>query len=286
MSTAPVLDREEFIEQAYFCRVFRERLAENIPSQEILGQIHEEILTTTRLPMAIQFLATDLKHTGQLASGFARLTHYFTPFQAFVIAQAEEEGRRFPMSTALQVLEREALYKSEQPTPPGLFMYQFESICRNRMGYGDGLTAMTKDALYDEAWKAYIATVRRQIGVIDFPDMVYLRSELYVIDQRRNQPDYEVPVAPLFGQKEGRIAKASRGRDPLYLFAALQRQLGYPEVPRPKPADTSAPKLESFIVKVRELEARIKLLEGEVRGNIDLTELAKPDLLKGLEDEV
>ena len=39
-------------------------------------------------------------------------------------------------------------------------------------------------------------------------------------------------MPPLFGEKEGKIAKASRGRDPLFLFAALQRQLGYPEVPR------------------------------------------------------
>ena len=44
------------------------------------------------------------------------------------------------------------------------------------------------------------------------------------------KPEWEPPHEPLFGEKEGKIAKASRGRDPLYLFAALQRQLGYPEV--------------------------------------------------------
>jgi hypothetical protein len=32
----PVLDREEYIEQEYFFRVYRERLLENVPSQEIL----------------------------------------------------------------------------------------------------------------------------------------------------------------------------------------------------------------------------------------------------------
>ena len=41
----------------------------------------------------------------------------------------------------------------------------------------------------------------------------------------------------LFGEKEGKIARANRGRDPLYLFSALQRQLGYPEVPRPRRPD-------------------------------------------------
>ncbi|MFO1534022.1 MAG: hypothetical protein ABR562_10250, partial [Thermoplasmatota archaeon] len=69
------------------------------------------MLTTTRLPFAVQFLATELKHSGLLASGFAKLPHYFTEFQAFVIRQAEEEKRKFPMATALLALEREALYK-------------------------------------------------------------------------------------------------------------------------------------------------------------------------------
>src|SRR5436190_22381979 len=106
MTSAPVLDREEYIEQAYFFRAFRERLSDNLPAQEVLERLHEEILATTRLPLAIQFLATELKHTGELASGFQRLGHYFTPFQAYVIGQAEKEGMRFPLPTALLILER------------------------------------------------------------------------------------------------------------------------------------------------------------------------------------
>src|SRR5262245_53208423 len=100
-----VLEREEYIEQAYFFRTFRERLAENMPTQLILEHVHEEVLTITRLPLAIQFLATELKHTGLLASGFARLGHYFTPFQSFCIEQAEEERRRFPIEICLLILE-------------------------------------------------------------------------------------------------------------------------------------------------------------------------------------
>src|SRR6516225_4008532 len=119
MATAPVLDREEYIEQAYFFRTFRERLVENLPAQEVLQRIHEEILSTTRLPYAIQFLATELKHTGLLSSGFARLPHYFTPFQAFVLRQTEEEAVRISIETALLILEREAAYRAERPTPPG-----------------------------------------------------------------------------------------------------------------------------------------------------------------------
>src|SRR5262249_37062177 len=162
---------------------------------------------------------------------------YFTPFQAFVARQTEDESRRFSIETALLILEREAEYRAGSPTKPGLFVFQFEAISRNRLGYDDGLRSMAGDPFFDTALKDYLECVRQQVGIVDFTDLVYLRSELYVKDQRRSRPDYQPSLAPLFGEKEGRIAVANRGRDPLYLFAALQRQLGYPEVPRPRPAD-------------------------------------------------
>jgi len=286
MSAATVLDREEYIEQVYFFRTFRERLSQNLAAQEVLERLHEEILATTRLPLAIQFLATELKHAGELASGFARLPHYFTPFQAYVIGQAEKEGQRFPLGTALLVLEREAIYRSGTPTPAGLFVYQFETLSRNRLGYGDGLTAMRGDSLYDAAWREFLDQVRRHIGGYDFADMVFVRSELYVQEQRRLEPDYVPPVPALFGAKEGKIARANRGRDPLFLFAALQRQLNYPEVPRPRPADDMQARLDALLVKLREMEARLRLVEGELRGQIDLSELGKPDLLQGPGEDV
>ncbi len=285
MSTSTILDREEYIEQAYFFRVLRERLAAQMATQEILDHVHEEILAITRLPYAIQFLATELKHSGLLSSGFSRLLHYFTPFQAFVIRQTEEGGRRMPTETALLILEREATYRAGQPTAPGLFVYQFESLSRNRLGYDDGLTCMAADPFYNTDWRAYLELVRRQVGVVDFADLIYLRSDLYVMEQRRKDPSYEPPLPPLFGEKEGKIAKANRGRDPLYLFAALQRQLGYPEVPRPRPRDDTNAKLEMIQAKYRELETRLKLLEGEIRGQIDLSQFGKPELLTDLPEE-
>jgi hypothetical protein len=277
-----VLEREEYIEQAYFFHILRERMEANMPAQEVLQRLHEEILSTTRLPYAIQFLATELKHTGLLSSGFARLTHYFTPFQAFVIQQTEVEGKRFSVDIALMILEREAGFRAAQVTRPGLFVYQFEALSRNRLGYDGGLEAMMADPLYDADWRTFLEMVRQKVGVVDFADLVYVRSELYVKDQRRAEPDYEPAVPALFGEKEGKIAKASRGRDPLYLFAALQRQLGYPEVPRPKPRDDMGSKLATLQAKVRELETRLKLIDSEVRGQVDFTQfLAKPELLQG-----
>ncbi len=209
---ANVLDREEQIEQAYFFRTMRERVEEKLPTQEILERIHEEILSTTRLPMAIQFLATEIKHTGLLSSGFDRLLHYFTPFQAFVMRQTEDERTRFSLEIGLLILEREAQYRAVTPTQPGLFVYQFEAISRNRLGYDAGLKCVQEDAFFDADWKAYVGLVRRQVGAVDFSDLVYLRSELYVIEQRRRDPDYAPPLPALFGEKEGKIARQSGPR--------------------------------------------------------------------------
>ncbi len=285
MTTATVLDREEYIEQAYLFRVMRERLSEGLATQEVLEHIGQEILSTTRLPYAIEFLTAEVKHTGLLSSGFARLGHYFAPFQAFVVKGTEEEGRRFSMETALLVLQREAEYRTGNPSPSGLFVYQFEVLCRNRLGYDEGLASMVRDGFYPPEWRAFLDTVRQQIGVVDFAEMVYLRSEMYLSDRRRHEPDYQPPVPAVFGAKEGRIAGANRGRDPLYLFAALQRHLNYPEVPRPRPRDDLSAKLEALQVRHRELEARLKLVESEVRGQVDLSQFGKPELLSDLPDD-
>jgi hypothetical protein len=274
------LEREEYVEQAYFFRTFRERMAENVPAQDVLASIDQEVLSTTRLPMAIQFLATDSKHTGLLGTGFARLSHYFTPFQTFVVKQSEDEGKRFTMTLALMVLEREAFYRANAPTKQGLFVYQFETLCRNRLGYSDGLIAMSEDPFFDRDWAAYLETVRKQVGIIEFADLIYYRSEWALKEQLRKNPAFESPLPMLFGEKEGKIAKASRGRDPLFFFAALQRQLGYPEVPRHQMKDDAATQLDIIKTKLRDYEVRIKLLESEARGGpIDWSKFAKPAIL-------
>jgi hypothetical protein len=145
---------------------------------------------------------------------------------------------------------------------------------------------LKEDFFYDAEWQAYIELVRRQVGAVDFADLVYLRSELYVMEQRRRDPAYVPPLPPLFGEKEGKIARANRGRDPLYLFAALQRQLGYPEVPRARGKDDPLTQIAALRAKIKEMETRLKLVEGETRGRVDLSEfMAKPELLKPPEDD-
>lgn len=284
---APVLEQEEYIEQAYFFHAFRLRQAEGLASQDILNRLHEEILSTTKLPLAIQFMATELKHTGLLGSALERLPHYFTPFQTFIISRAEVEGLRFSMDTALEILEWEATYRSQNPTTAGMFVYQFEVLCRNRLGYDLGLDAMMLDSFYDAAWREYLETVRRSIGEVEFADLVYLRSELYAKEHRKKQPKTKkknktkLPKV-LFGEKEGKIARANRGRDPLFLFAALQRQLGYPKVPYRRPMHDPLAQLPTILAKQRELEQRLKLIEteGRERGKspLDLEQIKPVEL--------
>lgn len=267
VTLAPVLEVEEYIEQAYFFHAFRLRQREGQPSQEILGRVHQEILSTTRLPMAIQFMATELKHTGLLSSAMKLLPHYFTPFQAFIAGKAEEEGKRFSMESAMEVLEHEAAYRSQKPTPQGLFVYQFEVLCRNRLGYDHGLDAMMLDGFYNADWREYLEMVRRNIGEIEFADLVFIRSEVYATEHRARDSALELP-AVLFGEKEGKIARANRGRDPLYLFAALQRHLNYPLVPYQMARDNPLNQLPTILAKLRELEQRIKQLENEHRERL------------------
>ncbi|MBI3862685.1 MAG: hypothetical protein HY290_12415 [Planctomycetia bacterium] len=277
--TSQALDREEYIEQAYFFRVVRERLGENVPAQEILATIHEEILSTTKLPLAIEFLKGEILHTGRLSTGMAHLVHYFSPFQTFVISRAEEDRSRFDQRTAFEVLQYEAQYRANLPTPAGLFVYQFESISRNKLGYDRGMEAIALDPMYDEAWRDWILRARLQLGALEFADLMYLSSEEFVNDTRRAMGDagFQSPHAVLFGAKEGRIAKANRGKEPLYMFAALQRQLGYPVVPRARPAYDAERELPALQAKLAQLEKRLHLVESELKGNLDLSQFyARP----------
>lgn len=272
-----MLDREEYIEQAYLFRVLGERMSREIATQELLGLVKEEILSTTKLPLAIDFLASELRHIGTFSSAMARLTHYFTSFQTFVVAEAENERGKFDLNVALKILEREALYRAENPPPQGVFLYQFECLCRNRLGYDKGLEAIAGDPAFDEGWREWIYIVRRQVGIVDFGDMIYVRSQQFLKDRLRKNPDAEpLPKPVLFGEKEGRIAWANRQKDPLLLFAALHRQLGYPSVPKAEPIDQTPAIIPQLMRRVERMESRIKLLEEEQKGGIDLSKFYNP----------
>lgn len=266
-----MLPREEYVEQAYLFRVLLERIGQNIPLQELLEQVKFELLSSTKLPLAIDLLLAELKHRGQMHGGMAMLGHYFVPFQTFLIAEAEADRGRFDYRTALRILAAECEYRSREIIQPqGLFFFQFETLARNRLHYDRGLKAMSDDPAYPAEWQEWLLILRRQLGLVDIADMIFVRSQLYVERRQRfSQTELEAPV--LFGLAEGKIANANRRRDPLFLFSAMQRHLGYPAVPRLEPIDPLPSLVPQLQRRIERLETRIKLMEEEQRGALDIT---------------
>jgi hypothetical protein len=260
------LDREEYVEQAYFFQTLRERMQQNMSTQELLEAIRQEILVTTMLPFALDFMAGELRLTGGFSTAMARLPHYFTSFQTYVVSEAERPEGKFDFRIALEILQREVEYRVAGAPAQGVFLFQFETLCRNRLGYDRGLEAMAADNVYDATWQEWIRALRHQVGLVDFADMIYVRSDYY----RQSRKDHQAEKAVLYGEKEGRIALANRGKDPLYLFSAMQRHLGYPAVPRPRPEDKERFLLPALQQRVERLETRLALLEDESRGGINL----------------
>ena len=124
---------------------------------------------------------------------------------------------------------------------------------------------MQGDPSYDAVKREYVDTVRRQIGLVDFPDLIFLRSDYYVElcnggRIRNTQPRWGAAFRRLV---QARKRTLTAGRDPLYPFAAAQRQLGYPEVPRPKPRRHGFGRSRRCRRKLREMDLRIKLMESE-----------------------
>lgn len=278
------LPREEYVEQAYFFRILLDRLKE-APLQDLLSVVKEELLATAKLPMAIDFMLAELRHLGMIGTAMKRLPHYFTPFQTYVVGEAEQERGRFSMDMAIKVLLHEAEFRAKDPEPQGLFLYQFETLCRNRLRYDPGLAAVADDPVYDEHWRVWILTVRRQVGLVDLADLIYVRSLHYQRQAEQRGRELNPDYTPLFGEKEGRIALANRRKDPLYLFAAMQRHLGYPAVPKPPKEKQNVDLIPLLMRRIERLESRLKLVEEEQReGAFDLTKFYEDPQTKPKQD--
>ncbi|MEM7782336.1 MAG: hypothetical protein AAF939_10600 [Planctomycetota bacterium] len=272
-----MLDREEYIEQSYLFNGLNNRLEESDPVQVVMKHLRDEILSTTKLPMAIDFLLAELTHVGTMATAMKKLPHYFEPFQTFLIRCAEDDQGRFDMRLALQILEAEAKFRADNQDPVAMFFFQFETLCLNHLDYDFGLHAISQDSTYDKTWQKWILSVRHQVGMVGLADLIYVHSDYYKNRQKerldREGSEMELPDCLLFGEKEGRIALANRTKEPIYLFSALQRQLGYPAVPRPTVKDPNRDLIPKMARQLERIETRIKLLEDEQRERgIDLSQ--------------
>lgn len=280
------LSAEEYVEQAHLFGMLGERLKDNTPAQEALATVREEVLATTKLPMAIGFMLSELQHGGFFGTAMAKLPHYFTAFQSYVVQEGENDRGRFDLRIGLAILKGDAEYRAGRhaaapPSQQGLFLYQFEAISRNRLGYDRGLAAVAEDPAYDGDWRAWILKMRHKVGMVDFADLLYVSSEHYRKRAARKSEEASSDTADggfeaLFGDREGRIALANRRKDPMLLFNSLHRQLGYPEVPRPEEPDEEEALLPQVARRLEQLEKRVKILEEEQRGGIDLSKFYQP----------
>ncbi|MEC9094661.1 MAG: hypothetical protein VX438_18270 [Planctomycetota bacterium] len=272
-TASPLLPQEEYVEQAFLYKTLSDRLKDGEPIQNLLTLIREEILATTKLPIAIDFIHSELNHTGIMASALRKLPHYFNPFQTYLIAEAERDTGRFDLRTALAILEKDAIGKSEKRSKVATFFFQFETLCRNTLQYDHGLSAVAYDPVFDSSWHQWILDIRRKLGTVTLADLVFIHSEHYATQQnRQGLESFEIAQPILFGEKEGKIALANRRKEETYFFSALQRQLKYPPAPRVQKNETTTEMVPRIQRQLERLEVRIKLLEDEQREKgIDLT---------------
>lgn len=276
-----VLEPEEYIEQAHlFESILRQtenpELA-NRPLQETLVWLKQEILATTKLPMAIDYLIAELKHVGTIGSAMSKMGHYFTAFQTYLVCQSEDDHGRFDFWQAMRILHQEALLRSKLVPPSTLFFYQLETLCRNRLTYDHGLEAMSKDPVYDEKWSKWIRGSRHRIGMVDITDLIYVHSSHAADLQRAKGVEVDEQWI-LFGEKEGRIALANRKRDPLFFFLSIQRHLKYPPTPRMQTKIDYQHRFGQLEKTIERLESRLKFLEQEQKNQgIDLSQYYQKD---------
>ncbi len=273
-----MLDREEYIEQAHFFRTLKSRIEEGIPTQDLLSSVQEEILATTKLPMALDFMAGELKMQGVFGTAMAKLPHYFTAFQSFVVGEAERVQGQFDLRLAAgnpgsrSQLSSRGSYSAglvsvsirvDRPQSPGLRRRS------DRDGAGSDLRRRLARMDLDRP-------AASRLGRHCRPD---LRSQRPPPGTARATGESgRRPAAGGFVPDHARDVSrlANRRKDPFLLFAALHRQLGYPEVPRRQPIDQTPEIIPGLLRRVERMETRLKLLEEEQRGGIDISRFYGP----------
>ena len=140
------------------------------------------------------------------------------------------------------------------------------------------MSSIAADPIFNSDWKEWILKSRLDLGTIDFANMIYQKSQFYVDQRERRGQKLDENFVPLFGRQEARNAKANVGKDPVYMFAAFQRQLKYPAVPRPKREATELVLHPLLELRIQQIEKQLQMLDAETKGGIDLREFyIKPD---------
>ena len=211
-----MLERDEYIEQAYLFRSLLERMDENASVQDLLRSIREEILSTTNLPKAIDFLTAELKLTGALSDGMSRSATTSRRFRPTSWAKRSAKEASSISAPRWKCSGSKPAFRGEGSDAAGLVRLSVRIVARNRLGYDRGLEAMSRDPIYDDAWREWILNVRRQVGIVDFADLLYVRSEHFSKQRKAQGLDGEGrEQADPVRRERRRIALAHRRKDPL-----------------------------------------------------------------------
>ena len=107
------------------------------------------------------------------------LPHYFTPFQAFVIQESENERLRFDLRVGLEILRREAEYRAGEPTRAG----HFSLSVRSAVPQSAGLRPRAGGGCRRSGVRRNVARLDSQAAAADrhgrIADLIYVHSEYY-----------------------------------------------------------------------------------------------------------
>ena len=138
------LDHDEYVEQAHFFRTLGERLPQNMPLQDLLLSCR----TRSWRPRSCLRVGVSARR----AETFRRDRRGDGEAAALFHARSRPTSCRRRKTSEVVLTcgwlsnccACEAEYLARGATRQGMFMYQFECLCRNRLRYERGLDAMAR----------------------------------------------------------------------------------------------------------------------------------------------
>ena len=189
---------------------------------------------------------------------------------------------RFSMEQALLILEREAKYKSENPARRPVHFPVRVSVAKPAGLHPGTGAAMSADPLYTEDWRDYILMLQTRLGDVDFakPHPSYYAH--FVKERRKTNPEFEPKYPTLFGEREGKIARANRGRDPVICWH-WTASLAIPRSRDSAAPTSSKPAFSCSSRRSPSSRTASRPAESELNQDVDLSQvIVKPEDTAGV----
>ena len=143
---------------------------------------------------------------------------------------------------------------------------------------------MAADPFYTEDWTDYILTLRTRLGDVDFADLIFVRSEQFVRERRRLNPDF-VPKFPDPLRREGGEDRPSqpRARSDVPLRAPYSASSDTPRSLDRAGPTSSRPACCSSSKRSPSSKTGSRSAESDLQQDVDLAQvLVKPEDTAGV----